>query len=124
MKRVLFLILTMLSCSASADWTEVTVNSDGDIFYVDFDTLKKDGSKRTVWRAANYMVPIANGKFFSVRSRETFDCVQETSTVLSRTVFTQRDFKGESVNIEPDGKATHHAPSTVGATIMRSVCSR
>jgi hypothetical protein len=124
MKKILFLILTMLSCSASAAWTEVTTSDEGNITYIDFDTLKKDGSKRTVWRFTNYKVPTGNGKYFSVRTRDTFDCAQETITNLSTTYFTQRDFKGELLSVEPDGKFMHVAPSTIGAIVMRSVCSK
>jgi hypothetical protein len=122
MKAALLLILTMLSCSASAAWTEVTRSDEGDIHYIDFDTLKKDGSKRTVWRASNYKVPI--GKYYSVRTRDTFDCVQDTKTALSQTLYTQHDFKGESVSVEPNGKAEHIAPSTVGASVLQLVCSK
>ncbi len=122
MKRVLFLILTMLSCSASAAWTEVVTNTAGDTHYIDFDTLKKDGSKRTVWSAANYKVPFE--KYYSVRTRDLFDCAQETKTTLSTMFYTQHDLKGESLIIEPDGRALHIPPSTIGAIVMRSVCSK
>jgi hypothetical protein len=122
MKTALFLILTMLSCLASAAWTEVTKSVDGDIHYIDFDTLKKDGQKRTFWRFTNYKVP--NDKYYSSRTRETIDCAQETRIPLSQTMFVQNDLVGESLSLELNGKVHHIPPNSIVAEIMQLVCSK
>ena len=122
MKSALFLILTMLSCSASAAWTEVTKNDVGDTFYIDFDTLKKDGQKRTYWQWTDFKEPI--GKYYSSRLKFILDCGQETLISVSVSYFTQNGLRGESLDPEPTGKVVHVVPNTSGSTIMSKVCSK
>lgn len=122
MKAALLVILTMLSCSAFAAWTEVTTSDEGDIHYVDFDTLKKDGSKRTVWRFTNFKKPFKT--YYSSRTRDTFDCAQETITFLSLQVFTEHNLKGESVSPQMSGEVVHIPPNTVFSAVLRLVCSK
>ena len=123
MKAALFLILTMLSFSASAAWTEVTTGNEGDIHYVDFDTLKKDGSLRSFWRLTNYGQPLSRGRL-SARSKVVLDCKQETFETVSLDFFAQYGARGVSENMQPDRVLVYAAPNTVSAIIMRSVCSK
>jgi hypothetical protein len=122
MKSALLFVLMMLSCSASAAWTEVTENDVGDTYFIDLASIRVDGQKRTVWRLTNFKMPIQ--KYYSARNRATYDCVRETKTILTTTYFTQRNLKGDSVTDEPSGKVIHVAPNTVDADIMQLVCSR
>lgn len=123
MKKVLFLILTMLSCSASAAWTEVITSDVGDTTYIDFDTLKREGNTRSFWRLTNYRQPLSRGHV-SARSKVIVDCKQETLDTVSLDIFTQHGARGASENIQPDRVLVYAAPNTINAIIVRSVCSK
>jgi hypothetical protein len=123
MKAALFLILTMLSFSAPAAWTEVTISTEGDIHYVDFVTLKKEGSTRSFWRLINYGRPLSRSRL-SARSKVVIDCQQETLDMVSLDFFAQYGARGAPENIQPDRVLVYAAPNTISAIIMRSVCSK
>ena len=120
MRRVLFLILTMLSFSTSAAWTEVPTDDEGVTTYIDLSTIREDGIKRTFWLRHDFEKPF--GSFYSARTKMSLDCVQETLTTLSRDVFTEPALKGVPTNTRPPTGVQHIAPNTTGAIFLAVAC--
>ena len=62
----LFLILTLVSTSAMAEWTLVGANDLGITTYVDLDTIHKAGNTFKMWSLYDYK--IAGAKVLSMKS--------------------------------------------------------
>lgn len=65
MKKLLiittFLSSLIMSSVAHAEWTKVAENKSGDIFYVDFERIKKRDGKVYYWELGNLLKPTKNG---------------------------------------------------------------
>ena len=56
----LFIALTfsvMFSSSSYAEWTKVDENASGDVFYVDFETIRKHDGYVYWWELGDYLKP-------------------------------------------------------------------
>jgi hypothetical protein len=123
MKSVIFLILTMLSCSASAAWTQFSETNER-VYFVDLDTLKKEGTTRIFWRLTNYKTRNKFGDL-SGRRKELLDCTKEATQTLSFASFSEPFAGGMSTStLNPAPEWNHIPPNTVDDTLMRLVCSR
>ena len=123
MIKATFLALLMsVSCSAFAQWTEVGRDSAGDVTFVNFDSLKKEGSKRTYWTLTNFAGqpnPAA-----SIRAKELLDCKSETYQVISMTGFSKHSAQGNVLGTISMPEVTHIAPNTTAEIVMKAVCSK
>jgi len=123
-KASLFVLLTTLTVSASAQWTELSQLENGSTFYIDLSTLKKQSHNRTFWRLSNYSQPDSRGNM-SVLARININCANETSQYLAVRFFTQHYARGTPAamfdNVE---KAVNVSPRTVMDDFMKAVCNK
>ena len=121
MKNVLFLILTMLSCPASAAWTQYSETSEA-TFYIDLDTVKKEGNNRIFWQMMDYKQISQDGDK-SARVKIEVDCKKEMLNFLDFAAFTGQNLSGAmSGQVTPQPEWSHIPPGTPNAKLMRAVC--
>ena len=122
------LTLVMLFASpAWAGWTFVT-NSDEKSqyqYFLDFETLRKEGNERRIWQLVNHSSTNKYG-WSSMRSRNLYDCKNDTVQILTMQTFTEPFASGKEVGIESrsPGSKSDVAPDTAGWTILKEVCKR
>ena len=124
--KYLFLMLMLIASPAWADWDFVTGNSYDSKFFIDFQTLRKDGNRVKFWQLMNFSVPnnIGGQNVFSFRSREEIDCKEETARTLTITAFSEKDGEGRNLGSEGESsKWVHIAPSSTKWTILTRVCN-
>ena len=77
-----FLLLIPISCSVWADWIKISEN-DKASFYIDADTVRKDGYVRKFW--IMHDLKAKEKGVFTRRARMEIDCNKERSRYLSFT---------------------------------------
>ena len=116
MKKILILLLLMVSTSVFAEWTRVTESADGDITaYIDFGTIKRKGNKVKMWDLNDFKTvqETAGKRYLSSITRSEYDCEEETIRMLDLhgysgniktgdNVFSFSNFKEEPTSIRPD----------------------
>lgn len=122
--KYLLALLMLIASPAWADWEYVNKDIDGNIFYLDFETLRKDGNLRRIWQ----MVELADGdksKWVSTRQRNEYDCKNETRKILSFASFSQKNLKGERLfeHTTPTS-ASDIAPQSIDWGVLKLVCSK
>ena len=114
MKKLVVLLLLMVSTSVFAEWTEVGGN-DVITAYADFGTIKRKGNKVKMWSLLDLKTvqEVAGKKYLSVMSRNEYDCEEETSRRLDfyeysgnmrngEIVWSSTNIKKETVSIIPE----------------------
>ena len=116
MKKVLVLLLLMVSTNVFAGWTEVDSN-DEMTFYIDFGTIKRKGHKVKMWSLYDHKTlktsTLNNTRYLSQLIRKEFDCEQETKRLLDSylysgnmrsgdIVFSATNIKDEAISIIPE----------------------
>lgn len=54
MKKIFFLLTILISLNVLADWIFVITNTSNDYFYIDPQTIAKEGNKVRFWTKTNY----------------------------------------------------------------------
>jgi hypothetical protein len=75
-------LLMAATPSFAANWVYIGATNTGTVFYVDTDTMKRDGNLVTVWVKWDH----SRDKTFKLRetkSRFRFDCAERTVTLLT-----------------------------------------
>ena len=125
MKYLLALVM-LIASPAWAEWTKVAEGVEGTELFVNYSTIRIEGSKRKVWQLTNFSTPkkTALGReVLSLRARVEFDCKQEQQRLLSVSIFSQYFAGGEVVKTENDGTNWQDIPpDAVGWKILQSVC--
>ena len=115
--------LTALSFGAFASWVEYG-DTNTQIHFIDFTTIRKDGDTRTFWTMINNKKRDKDGSM-SERHKQIINCKSETYAILQFTAFTQVNLGGSvTLQITHPPKWTHVPPRTAVAELMRLVCSR
>ena len=75
MKKILGVIILslFLSSSANAGWTKVSITTEGDIYYVDFENIRVEDKLIYYWEFMKYGVPTKEGTS-SHKIYEILDC--------------------------------------------------
>lgn len=123
--KYLLSLLMLIASTAWAGWEHVVQDEDGARFLIDYQTLRKDGSKVKFWQLVNYPKPVTLGevKYLSTRSRQEYDCKQEQKRVLTVTAFDNWNADGQAVVKEEEtGNWREIPPETVVWAIMKKVC--
>ena len=129
MKKILVLLLLMVSTNVFAEWTRVTESADGDMTaYIDFGTIKRKGNKVKIWRLFDYKAvqKVENDRYLSSVGRLEYDCEEETSAVLDIYWYSgnmrQGDIVYSSNNIKDE--ATSILPGSIDETLFKITCSK
>jgi hypothetical protein len=125
MKYLLALVMLFAS-PAWAGWTFVADTSETppSRHFFDFETLRKEGNEITIWKLVNFPPNHQNG-WGSLRSKNLYDCRNETIQILSLQTFSEQFARGKESSIvnSPTTKA-HIPPDTQGWTMLKEVCKR
>lgn len=120
--KYLLALLFFASLQAKAEWIDVAESESGVIFYVDKETIKKEGNLVKVWVLINYKKAGRSGQLSSKHKQE-YDCAKERTRDVSVTGYSRNMGKGDVI-------ATGHylsewseiAPDTVQREVMQFVC--
>ena len=77
--KYLLALLMLFAPPAWAGWTFVTQDVNENSFFLDFETLRKDGNLRKVWQKVE-LAKANKFEWVSTRQRNEFDCKNETKT--------------------------------------------
>ena len=124
---LLILSLILITTNAYAEWTYLSKNEGGDIWFYDKSSVKRNGDKVKVWTHMNF-VPDKKAKFFklgSVRTLDEIDCVNETVKRLSMQTFTEQNLEGDMRDVpDPNPTTTYIPPDSVSAVLIKLVCKK
>ena len=113
----------MFSSTSSAEWTEVTENTVGDIFYVDFERIRKHDGYIYYWQLIDILKP-TESRFLSAKRYFQGDCKLFRFKILSYVFHKQpmgRDVGETSNKKNPEWRYPH--PGSADETVLREVCS-
>ena len=115
MKKIVVLLLLMVSTSVFAEWTRVGSSHDGDMtIYVDYEKIKKIGNKVKIWVLMDYKTiqKLGNISHLSDVGLEECDCEEGTKQTIgfyqyagnmgSGDVAHSNTSKSKSIPIPPD----------------------
>lgn len=124
MKRLLLAFSALaFSGSAVAEWTAVS-ELDDTVFYMDFDHVRKVGSKRIVWELQDNKGQQPNG-VQSVRAKVEYDCNEEMYRLLALTTHSGQMASGEILRtIDGASGLMAIAPGTAAWIMQKAVCSK
>lgn len=124
--KYLLVLMMLVNLPVMANWELVSENENGQTFFVDFQTLRKEGNRVKFWRLLNYSKPlnIKGLNILSIRSRTEVDCKEETSRILTLTAHSQQYASGSELwtEDEPDNKWIYAVPNSSFWTIFQQVC--
>jgi len=118
----------MFSSSSFAEWTKVTENIGGAVFYINFEEMRKHDGYTYVWRLTNYLKPNAVGNL-SDSFYIQIDCKIFSFKNLSAIYYNQPMGKGTSdvIDLSQHPKYTQWnfpSPESSSYTVLKSVCNR
>lgn len=116
-KAILMLLLLVMSTGAMAEWVKAGENGQGDEFFIDPNSVRKDGHLRRAWEIFNPKRRDENG-VASFRTLAEYDCNSDRYRVISFSIHSEpmaggktiRSFNssGEWIYIPPgNGNARH-----------------
>ena len=101
MKKILILLLLIVSTNVLADWVEIDKNvDDGQTTYFDSELIKKNGNKVKMWSLFDFKTVqsgVRNEKFLSALSLFEYDCSKVTSRLIYFSWFSLNMLRGEIV---------------------------
>ena len=122
-KKTLLLTLMLVTGSAFAEWVKVTEAANAN-FYIDVDTIRKDGDLRKVWALAD-LKQRGKDDEISTRTRFEFDCKEDRRRNLSSSTHSAPMANGTTLTqLNEVGAWRDVAPNTVYAGILKMVCAR
>ena len=126
MKKLLLTLLASLlfTGAAWAKWEKVSENDYGD-FYIDPETIRKDGSLVRVWEIQNLIQRDKDGEL-SVRMRVEYDCKQERYRNLSFSTHSEAMASGRILMNSGGGNFPWRdtPPGSPSETNLKIVCAK
>lgn len=125
MKYWLALLMLISAPAWAGEWKKVAQSADhGYVYYIDDETIKKDGSYRRFWLLGDFKTkgPL---KELSEKSRYEVDCKEERSRFLTLLLYSGNMGTGQVVQIvdKPDNWS-YIPPETSGSAVMQYVCRK
>ena len=122
--RLLPLMLLAVCCSASADWKKIN-ETDETSFYVDFDSMVRQGNIRQFWSLRNHSVVDEEGAL-SVRIFEEHDCKGRRFRYLDITGHSKQWADGRVLSDRSliDEPWKRIPPGTVVEYIHKIICTK
>ena len=129
MKKILILLLLMVSTSVFAEWTRVGKNTVGDkTIYVDTGTIKRKGNKVKMWTLYDFNTvrQFENSRYLSQMERDEYDCEEETSALLDFLWYSGNMKNGDivfsSTNIKNEAESI--IPESIDETLFKIACGK
>ena len=122
MNKTLVILFSLLISFNSYGERQALAEVQGDIYYVDFDTIKISGNV-FYWRFSDYLKPDEWGDMSSSILNE-LDCkIPHKERILSALFYTQPMSKGSpSTTVNEAREWAYSPPNSAGAIIMDAVC--
>lgn len=125
----LALVLTAVSGSAAAVWTDAGVNNEVVAGYVDRDTITRTSYSVMMWDLLDFKTAhkTPSGElFWSTTSLYEFNCQKEERRLLAFSWHSGHMGIGTVVHTEstPSSKWTPVAPQTVAAVMLQIACGK
>lgn len=124
MNRLCLTLLFFLCFPVFADWKYIATEEDSNKeFFLDFESLRKDGNLRRIWQIANF--ESSENGWLSIRSMMEFDCKNETVQGLARMAFSEKFAKGKVLFKSDDrGIKNYIPPDSIASIQLREVCKK
>jgi hypothetical protein len=110
----------------AADWIKVEATSDGDVYYIDLTTIRKQGSRRKVWELIDLSEPGPKGER-SMRIYSEYDCKDTTKRILTFSEHSSSKANGRVIDdnygIRPSDFSAI-PPQTVAETVKSILCDK
>ena len=129
MKKLLILLLLLVSTSVFAEWTAVDRNAAGITTYADFGTIKRKGNKVKMWSLLDYKTVqkgVGDYRYLSVMTRDEYDCEEETILLLDFYRYSGNMREGDIVYSAPNIKveARSVAPESIDEALFKIACGK
>jgi hypothetical protein len=131
MKKTLFMFLLFSYNHVFANWTPVSQGANGDLFSIDYSTLKEISGYTRILVLENYKNPLTssynpmgyNPKVYSSKVIEEFDCTQSKVRTVSTILYLQPNAGGPPLGSPSANLAWRFVmPETNTFHIMSAVC--
>ena len=131
MKKVLVLLLLMVSTNIFAEWTRVGEGEDGyTTIYFDIQSIRKKGNKVKMWILYDFRVvqksKSENVKYSSQINNSEYDCDEITRRILDFNWYSGNMGRGEVVFSSPNRKDEPRSiiPSSIDDGFFKIACSK
>ena len=127
MKRILLfsvIILSAFNIYASAQWIFIADNTDGDLFFIDANSIQKSGDSYTAWLKNNYAKRDVDGDLSS-KIQRTINC--RTREIINRYLIFYDDIDNTGkITSNFNGKSGWQPipPDSVNWIIYKYVCNK
>lgn len=125
MKKIAALLFLAAPLLANAEWSVVATSRGGDIYSIDYSTIKKVGSNKRAWTLTSYQKGIGNNAqlALSAKTLSEYNCSEGKYNILSSTFYTQRDGQGEQILTHtPPISWAFISPDSVYSEVLKMVC--
>jgi hypothetical protein len=128
MKKLIVLILLMVSTSVFAEWTIVGGNFDGGhIIYADFVSIKKKGNKVKMLDLSDFKTvrtEVGGQRYLSVIQHNEYDCLEETKRLLDYYMYSGNMRGGVIVSSDTNIKMETISvlPESMDDTLFKIAC--
>jgi len=121
-KTLVILCSLLISFNSYAEWTQTINSESGDVYYVDFDSIKIKGNVY-YWGMVDYLKPDEWGDMSS-KSLYELDCnVPQKERKLAISFYTQPMGKGSpSTEINTTQEWIYGVPNTIGMGLIEQIC--
>ena len=118
-----FLLSLMFSSPSYSDWTQVTVNVNGNTCYVDFERIRKVDGYVYYWDLTDYLKPTKSG-WLSIKTYSQGDCKLFRYKDLSESYHKEPMGRGNGDRDSPKNpKWKYPPPNSSGETVLKTVCA-
>ena len=131
MKKLVVLLLLMVSTNVFAEWTRISQSDayGGFIVYVDLQSIRKEGSKVRMWDLFDMKKVqqlTENTYYLSTLAHSEYDCNHETMTQLDNYSYSENMVRGEIVASGENLKnpSTAIRPGTQDEALFKTACSK
>lgn len=129
MKKVVPVLLLLMSVTASADWLKINGAADSSAGkFIDTKTMRQTGpmnTMRRVWELSN-LTNGASNKALSTKAQVEYDCKDRRVRVLEETSFSEHWAQGDNLTLKgldiKTGDWSAISKGTVSDTIFNRVC--
>ena len=130
MKKLLVLLLLMISTTVFAEWIEVGGSIDGGVTtYADPGTIKRKGHKVVMWDLSDYKTvkEVVGKRSLSLITRAEYDCEEETIRTLDFYYYSGNMRRwGETVASDTNIEMEAHTiiPESMNKSLLNIACSK
>lgn len=127
--RILVLIVALIALSterALAEWT-VGGNSEGLTYYIDRDSIQREGDSALMWNLTDYEKPQGwqGQAFYSSKAQFEYDCIGRRTRVMEEAGFSEHMGKGaQTYTVHGPRDWATAKPGSVAETRLGIACGR